>query len=463
MSKKISRRDVLKTIGLTSIAATSIINTTSGADNNVINLKSEGNNPKHKDFDKPLTGIIIGAGNRGWGYSRYASKFPEEITLVAIAEPVKIRQDKFKRAHNLDSKDIFDTWEDVFKKPKFADFVIISTWDRLHYAPAMKALEMGYHVLLEKAIAQSWEECQDILVQAKKYNRIVGISHVMRYAPYFIKMREIIQSGEIGDVVSIQHMEPIEHIHFSHSFVRGNWRNEKESNPCLLSKSCHDLDIVYWLLGKKCKQVSSFGDLNYFTTSNAPVGSTLMCTGGCKVESSCPYSAKRIYFTNKGGVSHLIDLQSWDAKKVMKAINEGPYGRCVFHCDNDVVDHQIVNMVFEDNITVAFSMEAHTSYGGRRTRIMGTKGDIVGDSSNLSVFDFEKDKSITYKSSDMEKEISGGGHGGGDYGLVHNFLQAVYQEDESLLSSTIEDSMESHYIGFKAEESRLNGGKVITL
>ena len=189
-----------------------------------------------------------------------------------------------------------------------------------------------------------------------------------------------------------------------------------------------------------------------------------MCTGGCEVESTCPYSAKRIYYTKKEwGVSYLIDLQPWEADKVFKAINEGPYGRCVFHCDNDVVDHQIVNMVFEDDITVSFSMEAHTSYGGRRTRIMGTKGDIVGDSGNLTVSNFAKRKGVTYKDSELAKDFSGGGHGGGDYRLVRDFLQAVYQEDESLLSSTIEDSMESHYIGFKAEESRHSGGRVLHL
>jgi len=386
------------------------------------------------------------------------------MKVIGIAEPVKIRQNIFKTQHNLDDEKIFDSWEEVFERPKFADFVIISTWDRLHYAPAMKALEIGYHVLLEKAIAQSWEECTDILAQAKKYNRIVGVCRVLRYAPYFMKMQEVIQSGEIGDIVSVQHLEPIGNVHFSHSFVRGNWRNEKESTPCLLSKSCHDLDIIYWLLGKKCKQVSSFGDLNYFTTENAPKGSTLMCTGGCEVESTCPYSAKRIYYTKKEwGVSYLIDLQPWDADKVLKAINEGPYGRCVFHCDNDVVDHQVVNMVFEDDITVAFSMEAHTSYGGRRTRIMGTKGDIVGDSNNLVITDFTTRKSVTYKASELAADFSGGGHGGGDYRLVRDFLQAVYQDDASLLTSTIEDSMESHYIGFKAEESRNNGGKVINL
>lgn len=464
MSEKISRRDALKTIGLSSVAAPTMMDFTTRISKNVVEIKTNEKNPNHKDFDRPLTAIIIGAGNRGWVYSRYSTDFPKQMKVIGIAEPVKIRQEKFKKQYNLDDKNIFGTWEHVFEKPKFADFVVVTTWDRLHYAPAMKALEMGYHVLLEKAIAQSWQECQDILAQAKKYNRIVGICHVLRYAPYYIKMRKVIRSGEIGDIVSIQHLEPIGNIHFSHSFVRGNWRNEKESTPCLLSKSCHDLDIIYWMLGKRCKQISSFGDLNYFNTVNAPKGSTLMCTGGCKVEASCPYSAKMIYYTEKiWGVSHLIDLQPWEEKKVLKAINEGPYGRCVFFCDNDVVDHQIVNMVFEDDITVAFSMEAHTSYGGRRTRIMGTKGDIVGDSSNLTVYDFANRKGVTYKASELAKDFSGGGHGGGDQRLARDFLQAVYQEDESLLTSTIEDSMESHYIGFKAEESRHSGGKVINL
>ena len=231
------------------------------------------------------------------------------MKVVGIAEPVKIRQEKFKQAYKLDDKNIFDTWEHVFERPKFADFVIVSTIDKHHYGAAMKALEMGYDVLLEKAIAQSWDECEDILKQSKKYNRIVGICHVLRYSPYFRKMQNVIQTGEIGDVVSVQHFEPIGNIHFSHSFVRGNWGNEKESTPSLLSKSCHDLDIIYWLLGKKCKQVTSFGELNYFKQKNAPEGSTVRCSDGCKIEKTCPYSALRIYYNERiWGVSYLIDL-----------------------------------------------------------------------------------------------------------------------------------------------------------
>jgi predicted dehydrogenase len=459
-----NRRKALKKLGFASLTPFVLNTGFTIPSENVVELPADEGNPAHIEFDKPLTCIIVGAGNRGWGYSRYSVNYSEQMKIVGIAEPVKIRQKKFKKAYNLDDNNIFDTWEHVFDRPKFADFVIVSTIDKHHYGAAMKALEMGYDVLLEKAIAQSWEECEDILHQAKKYNRIVGICHVLRYSPYFIKMRDVIQSGEIGDVVSIQHLEPIGNIHFSHSFVRGNWGNEKESTPILLSKSCHDLDIIYWLLGKKCNQVTSFGELNYFNQENAPEGSTSRCAGGCKLENDCPYSALRIYYNERvWGVSHLIDLQPWDADKVLKAIEEGPYGRCVFHCDNDVADHQVVNMVFEDDITVAFSMEGHTGYGHRRTRIMGTKGDIVGDEASLTVSNFSKRDAITYKAQELAQDFEGGGHGGGDYRLVRDFLQAVYQNDPSLLTSTIEDSMESHYIGFKAEESRNNGGKVINL
>lgn len=458
------RRQALKSLGNACLAPLILKPALAKSAENFVDLPSDEDDIKFVQFEKPLTCIIIGAGNRGWTYSRYAENYPGQVKIVGIAEPVKTRQEKFKNAYKLEDNYIYDTWEQVFERPKFADFVIISTIDKHHYGAAMAALAMGYHVLLEKAIAQTWEECQDILKQAKKYDRIIGICHVLRYSPYFKKMRNLIRSGKIGDVVSIQHLEPIGNIHFSHSFVRGNWGNETESTPSLLSKSCHDLDIIYWLLGKKCKRVTSFGGLNYFTVENAPKGSTSRCSGGCEVEKLCPYSALRIYYSERiWGVGHVIDLQPWEEGKVLKALEEGPYGRCVFQCDNDVADHQVVNMEFDGNITVAFSMEGHTSYGGRRTRVMGTSGDIVGDGSTLTVSDFSKRKSITYQAKELTDDFEGGGHSGGDYRLVRNFLQAVYQEDDSFLTSSIEDSMESHYIGFKAEESRHKGGEVIYL
>ncbi|MGE5358674.1 MAG: Gfo/Idh/MocA family protein [Bacteroidales bacterium] len=420
--------------------------------------------PRFRALDRPLDAIIVGGGNRGWLYAQYARTNPTSMRVVGLAEPVPIRREKFKTALALDDAAVFSTWEHVFDRPRFADFVIVTTMDGLHYAPAMRAMALGYHVLLEKAIAQSWQQCQEIREQARKHDRIVGICHVLRYAPYFLKMRDVIRSGEIGDVLSVQHLEPIGNIHMSHSFVRGNWRNEKESTPILLSKSCHDLDLFHWMLAKPCRKVSSFGRLSAFTSDCAPAGSTARCTDGCAVERTCPYSAPRIYVRDRSwDVGHVIDLQPWEAGKVMAALKQGPYGRCAFRCDNDVPDHQVVNLEFEGGTTVAFSMIGHTTDMGRRTRVMGTLGDLVGDEQVLTVNNFSARRAVAYTAAELAAGYAGGGHGGGDMRLVRAFLQAVSQGDRSLLSSTIEDSMESHRIGFHAEESRRKGGAVITL
>jgi predicted dehydrogenase len=320
----------------------------------------------------------------------------------------------------------------------------------------MGGLKLGYDLLLEKPIAQRWSECSDILDLTQKNKRIVAICHVLRYAPYYRKLKEVIDSNQLGDIVSIQHLEPVEHIHMSHSFVRGNWGNTKESNFMLLAKSCHDLDMLRWWIGKPCKRVCSFGSLKHFNPKSAPAGSTPRCTDGCAVEATCTYSALKIYYRNRTWLHHFDLPKDGDQGPViLDHLKNGPYGRCVYHCDNDVVDHQIVSMEFEDQITAAFSMEAFTSYAGRRTRVMGTKGDAVGDEETLVVADFQTEKSTVWDAKESAKIQSG--HGGGDYGLVHDFLQAVEQQDPSLLSSTIEASMESHLIAFRAEESRLSG------
>ena len=319
-------------------------------------------------------------------------------------------------------------------------------------------MKLGYDLLLEKAIAQSWEQCTDILQQARKYDKIVAICHVLRYTPYFRKMKEMIDSGRVGDIISVQHLEPVEHIHMSHSFVRGNWRNTAESNPMILSKSCHDTDILRWLIGKSCKRVSSFGSLRHFRADMAPPGSTDRCTDGCKVESECPWSALEIYYRKKGWLWHLAIPDNKD-ETILDALKTGRYGKCVYRSDNDVVDHQVVDMEFEDEITAAFSMEAFTHYGGRRTRIFGTKGDIIGDNEELTLTAFLTGAQETWDAS-MSDEVASG-HGGGDYGVMHDFIQAVSQHDVSLLTSNIEASMESHLICFKAEESRLAGGKMV--
>ena len=408
---------------------------------------------------RPLTAIVIGAGNRGNVYASYALRFPEELKIVGVAEPVPHKNERFAKAHQIPEENRFKTWEDVFKKPRFADAVIITTPDNLHYGPAMAAIPMGYDMILEKVVAQTWKQCNDILKAAVKFNTIVAVCHVLRYTPYFRKIREICSSGELGDILSVQHLEPVEHIHMSHSFVRGPWRNEKESNPMILSKSCHDTDILRWVIDKPARKVSSFGKLSYFRKENAPAGSPLRCMDGCPAESTCPYSALKIYLKQKAYLGHL-NLDTGTDEEILDRLRTMRYGICVFKQDNDVVDHQVANFEFEGGITAAFSMEAMTHYGGRRTKIMGTKGHLSGDETDLELSNFSTGKVTRWSARDLPVTS---GHGGGDYGLVHDFVRASLQKDPTILTSTIQASMESHLMGFKAEESRHAGGKPVDI
>lgn len=450
-----NRRNVLKSLGLVAVGAPLAAN--SAAFENKGRLISFANK-ENKKPDKPVKVIVIGAGSRGWGaYSSYGLKFPEELQVVGVAEPIPYRRERISKAFNIPKKNQFVTWEHVFEVPKFADALFITTPDDLHYGPAMAGLKAGYDLLLEKVIAQTWKECNDILKLAEKNNSIVAVCHVLRYTPYFRKMKEILDNKEIGEIVSVQHLEPVERIHMSHSFVRGNWGNSKKSNPMILSKSSHDTDILRWLIGKPSKRVSSFGSLTLFRREMAPKGSSERCTNNCVVERECPYSAIKLYKEKRGWLQHL-NLEEVNDKTIMRELQNGPYGRCVYHCDNDVVDHQVTNIEFEDGITAAFSMEAHTHYGGRRTRVFGTEGDVIGDEHTITVTNAVTGKQDVWDASKAQKFASG--HGGGDHGLVYDFVRAVAFQDANLLTSTIQASMESHLMGFKAEQSRLNNGTV---
>lgn len=403
---------------------------------------------------RPVSCVVIGAGNRGNVYASYQKKFPDQWKVVAVAEPLEYRREALAEAYNVPDDKKFSSWEQVFEQPKFADVAVITTPDNLHYGPAMSALELGYDLLLEKAVAQSWQQCNDILKSAKAEDRIVAVCHVLRYTPYFRMLKHLVDSGRIGKLVSIEHFEPVEHIHMSHSFVRGNWRNSKESNPMILSKSCHDLDILRWIVDKPSQRISSFGSLSLFRPEMAPQGAPARCTDGCPAERECPFSALKIYLERKSRLNHL-GMAEHTEENILQALKKGPYGRCVYHCDNDVVDHQVTNIEFEGGITAAFSMEGLTSYGGRRTRIMGTMGDVVGDERLIKLSNFISRENLEIDASELSGLDSG--HGGGDYGLVRDLVQAVSRQDASLLSSTLEASMESHLMGFMAEESRLQG------
>jgi len=461
--KKIDRRKAIKNLALGLGGSTLLSSPLSGLANTddkskTIPVKNYGNS----DIDKPVTAITLGAGARGNTYGNYGVQFPKELDIVGVAEPIPIRNERYATKHNISKQNRFVTWEHVFERPKFADAIIITTPDNLHYGPCMKALEMGYDVLLEKPIAPTEEECRNILTLAKKTGRIVAVCHVLRYAPYFIKLREVIQSGAIGELISIQHFEPIQHIHMSHSYVRGNWHNSKETTPIILAKSCHDLDILRWMIGKPCKSISAFGSLKWFRAANAPKGSTNRCTDGCAVESTCPYSALKIYYRDRSwtGVFDFPEDKSKHDEFVLEQLKTTNYGRCVYKMENDQPDHYVANMEFEGGVTASFSMEAFTFYHGRRTRVMGSHGDIVGDMHEFTHTDFLTGKVTKWNvDTDNESEHKNSGHGGGDWGLVTDWIRAVKEQDPSLLTSTIDASIESHVMGFMAEKSR--EGKVV--
>ena len=256
---------------------------------------------------RPVTAITLGAGNRGNVYGNYATANPEQLNIVGVAEPLEIRNQRYADKHLIPKQRRFQTWEEVFQQPKFADAVIVSTPDDLHFGPTMAALELGYDVLLEKPVSPSLEECLAIRDKAQENNRIVAVCHVLRYSPYFRELHAMLRAGAVGELVSMQHLEPIQFEHMAHSYVRGNWHNADATTPIILAKSCHDLDILRWLADEPCQQISAFGDLKWFTLVNAPEGSTERCLDGCRVEQDCPYSARKLYL-DKSRWSYVFDL-----------------------------------------------------------------------------------------------------------------------------------------------------------
>lgn len=408
---------------------------------------------------QPMTAVIIGAGDRGArAYAPYALEFPNELKIVGVAEPNRERRIKVQDTHSLEDNCCYENWEDMFAEGKKADIAIICTLDRGHFKPTLKALEMGYHVLLEKPMSPDPKECIEMERAATKYNRQLTICHVLRYTDFWSTIQNIIAEGKIGTIASVQLNENVEVMHMSHSFVRGNWNNKEKSSPMILQKSCHDMDIINFIMGKECKRISSFGSLLHFREENAPKGAPERCLDGCPAEQECPFHAGNYYLgIGKGWAKKFTEDHTREG--IIKALQETPYGKCVYRSDNNVVDHQVVNMEFEDGATATFSMCGFTREQTRIVQIMGTKGEIRGNMENnsISIYDFltKQETSINF-----EKPI--GGHGGGDNKIVRSFLRSIRNNGEGSISSA-RVSVRSHLMAFAAEESRLQGGKSINL
>jgi len=452
-------------------------------------------------MNQPIQAVLIGAGQRGLeAYGPYALEHPNEINFIAVAEPDPQRRARFSMQHNIPSECQFESWEDLLEKPQMGKAALICTQDQMHTAPTIAALQAGYEVLLEKPMAPTLEECNLLVDTAENLGRQLYICHVLRYTKHFQTMKSVVDSGVLGEIVNVSHRENVAWWHMAHSFVRGNWRNASLSAPMILAKCCHDLDILIWLLDDRCAALSSVGELIHYRPEKAPQGAAKRCLDDCKVAANCPYYAPFIYIDHiplfrsilhSGSVlekwavrthlktpgiirllryfipvlKQLSDYRGWPSSAValdptpdnlMIALKQGPYGRCVYFCDNDVVDHQVVSMAFEKGISVTLTMHGHSHLEGRTTRIEGSSATLTSEFSHggswIEVNEHGSDRRRRFDTSTSPKA----GHGGGDYGLMAGFIKALREGDEKAALTTARTSLESHLMAFTAEEARLN-------
>ena len=399
----------------------------------------------------PITAIVLGAGSRGCTYAGYAKEHPEELQIVAIAEPREDRRNMLADQFGLPEECRFACWQDLLSQPKMADCAFVCTLDDDHTAPAIRAMELGYDLLLEKPMSNTEDECRSIVSKANETGRKLAVCHVLRYTPFYMTLKQLIDQGQIGEVTTINQIENVGYWHQAHSFVRGNWRTVRETSPMILQKSCHDMDIILWLMGKDCKRVQSFGSLHHFTPENAPAGAPARCLDGCPHADTCPYYAPKLYMD--------MNLTGWPVDVITtdlspegrrKALEEGPYGRCVYHCDNDVVDRQVVNMEFEGGAVATFTMTGLTADFCRQLKIFGTQGQIEANMGTKEIVLHRFGENKVTVPVDMGLESSG--HGGGDFGIMRDFLQILRHGGVSKTSAAV--SLQSHLICFAAERSR---------
>lgn len=441
---------------------------------------------------QPSTAILLGAGDRGAIYAAYALRHPASLRIVAVAEPIAERRRRTVRLHGIPEANAFASWEELLDRPRMADGAIIATQDAMHTVPAINALACGYHVLLEKPMALTEEECRAIVDAAEASGRSLCVCHVLRYTALFRAVKNIIDSGTIGRVHTIYHAENVAYYHMAHSFVRGNWGNSDESSPMILAKCSHDLDLLYWFAGSPPRSVASAGGLDHFTAASAPPGAPPRCTDGCPVAGTCPYDAvatylygaplkKALAMMNAGalslaarvllgapGLSRFIPglrsyarWREWPTSTitddlseagVMRALREGPYGRCVYRCNNNQVDHQETVIGFESGATAVLRMHGFSAMEGRSLRIDGSAGSLRARFGAGGALEVAPHGSSRVKRYHVRTDLLG--HSEGDEGIMENYV-SVLAGGHSLTSAR--ESLQSHLMAFAANRSRLEG------
>lgn len=400
--------------------------------------------------NEPLRIAVIGAGVRGTSLARQltSSEFPTKV--VAVAEPDEVRRNAFARDYALPDNAQFTSWQAFADSSTMCDAVIIATMDNQHTAPAVACLRRGCHLLIEKPLADTFENCLIIEKTQCETNLVVSVCHTLRYMDAFRRIKQIVEDGVLGKLIHIEHMEAIGHIRFTHNYVRGRWSKENNNTFLLLHKCCHDVDFVTWLVDEECARVSSFGSLTYFTPSNAPEGSGKRCLQNCRLYESCPYSALRIY-VDADLTGRLQDLGKVNTREDrLEAIRHGPFGDCVWQAGNDVVDHQVVSMEFAGGTTATCTLSGYSANHGRLSRIQGTKAELLFDEAadTITIRKFSESgpehiqvqRLDTYHPEDKE--------------IVDNWLAAIFDPLSKRMTVDANEALRSLAVVFAAELSR---------
>jgi predicted dehydrogenase len=406
----------------------------------------------------PLELVVLGAGHRARdAYGPYVEAYPDQARIIAVAEPNPVRRQQFAERFDIGDAMCFDSWEMLLDRPQLAPALLNLTQDQMHVSSTLAALERGYHVLLEKPMAQTPADCVRLVQAAERTGRMLQIGHVLRYTPFFRALHAVVQSGRLGQIISVEQRENIAFWHMAHSYVRGNWRSRALSSPLILAKCCHDMDILYWNHGP-CRRLSSVGSLIHFRPENAPPGAPLRCTDGCPAADDCPFYAPRIYAGPEGNWVRATISEDQSVEARMQALRAGPYGRCVYHCDNDVVDNQIVAMQMENGVSVSLNFVGHSHQEGRTLRIDGSRATLRGNfTARAYAIDVHDHRTNTVEHVPLEGADSG--HGGGDFGIMAAFVGALRAGRPETLTSA-RNAMESHLMAFAAEQARVEGAVV---
>lgn len=411
---------------------------------------------------------VLGLGSRGKNYGGHLAA-TQGVQIVSVCDNYRDKIDKVRSAWGVAEDKCFTDDKAFFAQGKIADVMVIATQDRDHYAHAMQALDLGYNLLLEKPVSPDINECLDIEKKAREKNLKVLVCHVLRYAPYYRYVKNLIATGVLGDVVLIKHDENIAYWHFAHSYVRGNWRKESDTSPMLLAKCCHDMDLLYWFTGSKCKSVTSVGGLSHFTAEHAPEGAADNCFD-CKYNKTCKFDCTYQYVGRKKGIFRGKHKFLWGAyafctsskkKDILNALKNDPKGklwsRCVYKCDNDVADNQVIHMDMENGTQIVVTVNAFNEKDHRHTEIRGTNGELYADDLGsvirLQLFD-RRAKKVTVNIIPVIK-----GHYGGDEGIIKATVSLLKNEGDSGQYTWIKDTIESHRIVTAAEKSRHEGGR----